>query len=307
MTEPLVYLNGHMTPASEAHLAIYDTGIVLGATVTDQARTFRRRLFRLDDHLDRLMRGLRTFGFDIGLTKENLAAISQQLIDHNAALLPPDAELGLIQFVTAGEYGPYAGMSGRTARTTPTVCIHTFQLPLANWADRLRYGAHLVTPQVRHVPPECYDPSVKYRSRLHYYRADQEARRIDPAAAALLLDLRSNVTETSTANFLIGERGKIVSPTLANILPGISRQTVIELAERLGIEFVECDFDTARAIQAEEALLASTPFCLLPVTRINGGTIGDGRPGPIFERLLAAWSELVGVDIRQQILEAATA
>src|SRR5262249_51234112 len=119
---------------------------------------------------------------------------------------------------------------------------------------------------------------------------------------ALLLDLDGNVTETSAANFLIVERGTIVSPTLNNTLPGISRATVIELADKMGIPFVERDFQVFNAINAEEAFLSSTPYCLMPVTRINGIPIGDGTPGPIYRRLIEAWSKEVGLDIRRQIL-----
>ena len=80
---------------------------------------------------------------------------------------------------------------------------------------------------------------MKYRSRMHFYLADQEARLVDPEAVALLLDLDGNVTETSGANFLIVENGAIVSPTTVNTLPGISRAMVIELAAKLGIPFIE--------------------------------------------------------------------
>jgi branched-subunit amino acid aminotransferase/4-amino-4-deoxychorismate lyase len=294
-----------MVPASEAHLAIYDAGVVLGATVTEMTRTFRKQLYRLDNHLDRLFRSLRYTRMDIGLSKRDLAAVSQELVAHNGRLLDETGELGLIHFVTAGEYPTYAGMAGRPARTTTTVCAHTFPLPFALWAKKMATGAHLVTPSIRHVPPQCYDPKMKYRSRMHYYLADQEARLVDPDASALLLDLAGNVTETSGANFLMVERGSVVSPTLVNTLPGISRSTVIELAEKLGIPFVERDIQVFSVVNADEAFLASTPYCLMPVTRINGLPIGDGKCGPVYRRLLEAWSREAGLDIEKQILEGA--
>jgi len=116
-----------------------------------------------------------------------------------------------------------------------------------------------------------------------------------------LLDLAGNVTETGGANFLIVEQGTIVSPSLTNTLPGISRQTVIELAAKLGIPFVVKDFQVHNVINADEAFTATTPYCLMPVTKINGLPIGDGRPGPIWKKLMAAWSELVGIDIEGQM------
>ncbi len=304
--EPLVYLNGRFTPASQAHLAIYDAGIVLGATVTEMTRTFRHRLWRLDDHLARLYRALRYTRMEIGLSPQELAAVSHELVKRNAALLPhPEDELGLIHFVTAGEFPTYAGSAGGGARTTPTVCAHTFVMPWELWAEKMRTGIHLVTPSIRHVPPQCYDPKMKYRSRMHYFLADQEARLVDPSAAALLLDLDGNLTETSGANFLMVERGTIVSPPERNILPGISRATVIELAARLGIPFAERDLQVFNAVNADEAFLSTTPYCLMPVARLNGIPIGGGVPGPIFRRLLDAWSEEVGLDIGAQIEQGA--
>src|SRR5207248_7146498 len=154
-------------------------------------------------------------------------------------------------------------------------------------------------------PPQCCDPKMKYRSRMHYYLADQEARLVDPQASALLLDLAGNVTETGGANFLIVERGTVVSPTTVNTLPGISRAMVIELAGRLRVPFVERDIQVFDVVNADEAFLTSTPYCLMPVTKVNGVLIGDGRPGPLFRRLLAAWGEEVGLDIAKQVLEGA--
>src|SRR5262249_7654495 len=150
---------------------------------------------------------------------------------------------------------------------------------------------------IRNVPPQCWDPQMKCRSRMHYYLAEKEARLADPEAYALLLDLDGHVTETNAANFLMVERGAIVSPPTAKILPGISRATVIELAAKLGIPFVERDVPVFSALSADEAFLSSTPFCLMPVARINGVSVGNGLPGPVYRRLLAAWGREVVLDI----------
>ncbi len=306
MSEPLVYLNEKLLPASQAHLAIFDAGVVLGATVTEMTRTFRHRPWRLHDHLDRLFRSLRYTRMEIGISREQLAKISEELVANNARLIHAQDELGLIHFVTAGEYPTYAGSAGRAARTRPTVCAHTFPLPFELWAKKMQTGIHLITPSIRHVPPQCYDPKMKYRSRMHYYLADQEARLVDLDASALLLDLQGNVTETSGANFLIVEKGTIVSPTTVNTLPGISRAMVIELAGKLGIPFMERDIQVYSVMNADEALLTSTPYCVMPVTKINGALIGAGKPGPMFRRLQEAWSEAVGLDIGGQIQKAAS-
>lgn len=297
-----VFLNDKFIPAEEAGINIYDLGVVLGATVTEMVRTFRQRLFRLEDHVRRIMRSVRYVRFDLDMTAEYLEGVCHELVERNAKELGPGGELGLVIFITAGENSVYAGSAGGNVRTKPTVCVHTFPLPFPLWAKGMQEGAHAVTPSVRHVPPQCYDPKMKYRSRMHYYLAEKEARLVDPAAVPLLLDLDGNVTETSGANFLMVKDGAIISATLRNILPGISRAVVIELAEKLDIPFVERDYQVYDVINADEAFQTTTPYCIMPITKINGLDIGDGTPGPVFRRLIEAWSEVVGLDIVGQIL-----
>jgi branched-chain amino acid aminotransferase len=154
---------------------------------------------------------------------------------------------------------------------------------------------------VRQIPSVCIDPKIKCRSRMHWWLADQESHQVDPLAVSLCLDLNGNVTETGGSNFLIVSEGAIISPAPHHILPGISIQTVRELCAELEIEFLEHDFQVYDVINADEAMLASTPYCLAPITKINGVPIGSGQPGPVFERLMQAWSERVGLDIMGQL------
>jgi branched-subunit amino acid aminotransferase/4-amino-4-deoxychorismate lyase len=176
-------------------------------------------------------------------------------------------------------------------------------MPFALWADKVRDGLHLLTPTIRHLPPECQNPHVKCRSRMHFFLAEKEAKAIDPLASALLLDLAGNVTETNAANFFMVEHGTLCSPTLQNTLPGISRATAIELARRLEIPFAERDISPEQVAHADEAFLSSTPYALAPVTRFNGSPVGQGMAGPIYRAILSAWSEEVELDIERQIIE----
>jgi len=301
--EPIVYLRGQFVPASKAHIAIYDLGIILGATVTEMTRTFRQAPFRLDDHLARLYRSIKYCRFGVMPTPDELRAATLRVVEHNAALLPAGAELGIVHFVTAGENTLYAGSAGGSATLVPTVCIHTFPLPFSLWRDLFVNGGHAVTPSIRHIPPECLDPKMKYRSRLHWWVADGETHLADPKAISLLLDLDGNITECAGANFLIVRQGAVLSPTTKNILPGISRQVVSELCAELQIPFVERDLQVYDVINADEAFMSTTPYCIGPVTRINGLPIGDGQIGPVTRRLLEAWSARVGLDVVRQILD----
>ncbi|MBI1903101.1 MAG: aminotransferase class IV [Planctomycetia bacterium] len=302
MPEPLAFLNGRFLPAPEARLPVYDAGIVLGTSVSEVLRTFRRQPFRLADHLQRLAHSLRCIHVDSGVSDAQFVQIIDRLIAHNGAALPAEDDLGIVIFVTPG---PYPGYANPAAHSGPTICVHTFELRYELWADKLEHGLHVVTPPVRHVPPACVDPQVKQRSRIGYYLADWEARQVDPQAAALLLDLDGNVTELSTANLLVVQGHTLHSPSQRQILPGVSRAVTIELAGNLGMSCEERPLGVSDVAGADEALATSTPYCVLPVTRINGRPIGNGKPGRVFRRLAEAWSELVGLDIARQIVEGA--
>ena len=305
--QPWVYLNGEFVPASEASVAIYDAGIVIGTTITDLARTFGHRIFRLEDHVDRLYRSCRYARIEPPVPREETLKVSLELVRRNAELIPEEQDLAVVWFITPGEFRVYAGSAGAPGELEPTFCIHTFPLPFQFWRDYYTEGVHVVTPSIRHIPPQCLDPKIKHRSRMHWWLADQEAHLVDPKAVALCLDLDGNVTETGGANFLIVRDGTVVQAGPRNILPGISQRTVQELCGELGVPYEVRNFQVYDVMQADEAFLASTPYCLAPVTRINGVPIGDRRPGgPIFRRLMEAWSERVGLDIVRQIMTVST-
>lgn len=300
--EPVVFHNGKIVPASQAKLNIFDLGIVLGATLTEMTRTFKHKAFRLDDHLDRLFRSLRYANLHPETTREQMRAATLELIEKNAKLIAPEQDLGVVHFVTPGENPIYAGAAAAAARLTPTVVIHSFPLPFSAWRHLITDGAHLVTPSIRHVPSECVDPKMKNRSRLHWWLADQQSRAVDPKAISLLLDLDGNVTECSGSNFVVIDGDTILSPRANNILWGVSLQTVKELAPKLGMKFEERDMQPYHVANAEEAWLTTTPYCIAPVTRYNGQPVCGGKPGPKFAKMLDAWSTLVGMDVRAQIV-----
>ncbi len=297
MVDEQAYLNGKFLPASAMRLPPTDAGFVLGVTVAEQLRTFRGELFRLEDHLNRLAHSLKLVGVDPGTDPERMAATARELVAHNRTLLGPEEELGLSVFATPGTYATFAP----EGPPEPTLGMHTYRLPFRLWAEKYRTGQALRTASVRQVPRECWPTELKCRSRMHYYLADREAAAQEPGARALLLDLDGRVSEASTANVLVYRRGEgLISPPLERILHGISLDVAFRLAGRLGIGTVFRDLTPAEVAQSDEVLLSSTSPCLLPVTRFDGRPIGTGKPGEVFRSLIAAWSELVGVDIVAQ-------
>ena len=302
MSEPLVYLNDRFVPASQAKLNIYDLGIVLGATLTEMTRTFRHRPFRAEEHVARLYRSLKFSGITVPLSPEEMLVRTNELAEANCQLIGPNEDIGIVHFVTPGENALYAGSAGASGPLRPTICIHSFPLRFEMWRHLFIEGAHVVTPSIRHIPPQCIEPKMKNRSRLHWWLADKQSQAVDPRGITLLLDLDGNVTECAGSNFVIIKGNTILSPTTRNILWGVSLETVKELAPQVGMEFVEKEFQPYDVVNADEAWLTTTPYCLAPCTKINNSPIGDGKPGPWFRKMITAWSERVDLNIEAQIM-----
>jgi branched-chain amino acid aminotransferase len=296
---PLAFFGGRLVPQEEARLSLSDAGFVWGATITDLCRTVRHQLYRWPDHLDRFRRSCRAARIYPPLDEEELDRQAQALVAHNCKLLTPGQDLALVLIATPGPVGYYLGQNLDPAETGPTFIMHTFPLPFARYRFLFQDGARLIIPTVRQVPVECVEPRIKQRSRLHWWLAQQEVQRVDSHASALLLDHAGHVTETAAANFLAVHGGVVLSPPTGSILEGVSLQVVKQLCGRLGIPFQERPLRTYDCLNADEAMLTSTPYCLVGVSQINGLPLS--WPGPVFRRLLQAWDEVIGLDIRQQI------
>ncbi len=297
----IAFLNGRFIPAAECRLPIYDTGIVLSAAVTDFARTFHGKLYRLEDHVQRLYASARYARIDPPLPIERTLDLAQQLAAHNHAL-DPQGELGLVFYMTGGENPFYAGAAAMPSNLTATFAMHTFPLPFHVWKGSFLQGVHCVTPSTRHWPAQCLSSKIKHRNRLHMWIGDREARLADPAAVALYLDLQGNITETGGSNFVIYRRGTVISPRRNNILWGVSLTVLVELLAELNIPFQEDDLQGHDVINTDEAWLPTTPYCLAPVTKFNGLPVGSGKPGAMWRRILDLWSSKAGKNVYSEVV-----
>ncbi len=294
--------NGQWILAPELTISPWDAGFVLGATVSEQLRTFRGQLFRLKEHLARLARSLEIAGIALPVSWDELALACTELVQRNRCTLHVDDDQGLTIFATPGLYRTYVPEGG-----PPVVAMHTYPLPFRNWAKLYTTGQSVWITSVRQVPSNCWPAELKCRSRMHYYLADREAQLRQPGARAILLDQDGYVCEASTANIVLWkEHEGLISPPRESILPGISIHVLEELARSLEIPFVFRPVHPKELEQADEAFLTSTSPCLIPITSCNGKPLGEGRPGRIFHRLLSAWNQLVGLDIRAQAERFAT-
>jgi branched-subunit amino acid aminotransferase/4-amino-4-deoxychorismate lyase len=299
VNEAQAYLNGRYVPTGEAVLPVRDGGFVQGTTVAEQLRTFGGRLFRLQDHIQRLSHSLAIVKVDPRHTAAKLTEIAETLVARNHPLLAPGDDLGLAMFVTPGDYG---AMSARGAAPTgPTVCLHTFPLRFDLWADKYRVGQALATTDVVQVSERSWPVELKCRSRMHYFLADHQAQARYPGSRAVMLDDEGYVTESTTANIVLYRAGEgLLTPPRHKILPGISLAVLAELAAGLSLPLTERDLKPADIAGADEVYLTSTSPCMVPVTRFNGQPIGAGKPGTMFQKLIAEWSRVVGLDIVAQ-------
>ena len=293
--ERLVFVNGRLVPESEATISIFDVGRLYGATFYESIRTFRHRFFKLEEHLRRLEASLAYAGLAGMIGREQVVGAIQQVFDANIGLTHEDDDLWVCAEVTPGTGFPMP--LANSAPQAPTLIVYSSELPHEAYARHYTEGKHVVTARFRNVPPQSYEQRCKNRSRLPHFMAKLEAQKIDPDAFALLLDTDGLISEGTGANIFFAAGGVLRTPTTRNVLSGISRQTVIELAAREGIEVQERDLTLYDAYTAEEAFWTTTSYCILPISAVDGRPIGQSYPGPLAARLLTAWSQMVGVDI----------
>ena len=187
-----------------------------------------------------------------------------------------------------------------TEPAPPMVCISVFPIEFEGHAQEYRTGGHVVFPRTRSFSPQALEPKLKHYSRMNFSLADLEAADVDPEAHAVLLDQEGNISENTSGNFFIVTDGVLRTPTDRSILQGVARLDALELAQKLGIPTSEEELQPYDAYTADEAFLTNTIYCVLPVSRIDNRLIEGEVPGPITQRLLAAWSETVGMDIVDQ-------
>ena len=298
----VAYFNGKIVPDSEVAVPFRDRGFKYGDAVFDTSRTFNGKVFKLEAHVARLMKSLRYLRIDAGLTERRFIEITHDVLGRNAHLLGPDDDWWVSQRVSRGS----DALDGVPA-TGPTVIVECTPLPLKSRAKLFRDGIPLIIPSVRRTPPDSQSPNAKTDNYLNMILGDLEARAQDAEAWALLLDSRGFLSEGIGSNIFLVRDGALLTPKRQQVLPGVSRATVIELAAQLGIACAEDDLNPYDAYTADEAFITSTSLCICPARSMNGAPFGAGNgapvPGPVTKRLTDAFRALVQCDFVAQHLK----
>jgi branched-chain amino acid aminotransferase len=296
--ERVAYFNGKIVPESDVLIPFRDRGFMAGDAVFDTARTVKHRIFKLREHIDRLYNSLRYIQVDPRISPKEMTAITEDVVARNLHLIDADEDYWVSQRISRGS-DPADSVAGRGA--TPTVIVECRPLPLKQRARLFRDGIDVIVPAVRRTAPDMLSPRAKTHNYLNLVMGDLEAKAADPEAWAVLLDANGNLCEGTGSNIFVVRNGTVMTPRERYVLPGISRETVIELARAIGQPIAEADIDLYDAYTADEAFLTSTSLCICPIRSINGRHVGvDTMPGPVTQRLIDAFAKLLDFDFVAQ-------
>ncbi len=276
-----IWLNGALCEPAAATVSVLDHGLLYGDGVFEGLRVFNRRVFSLDRHMERLEVGLKALALNAPI-EDLRSAVLATARAHGEA----DAYLRLV--VTRGT-GPL-GVDPSTCERPTVFCIAA---PLSLYPHAKREaGLALATSSYRRPAPDVLDPRVKSLNYLNNALAKLEAHQRG-ADEALLLNGSGGVAEAAVANVFVLRDGELLTPPgSAGALEGITRSTVLELAQSVGVPARVNTLTRFDLLAAEEVFLTGSGAGLIPVRSLDDRPVGQPGPGPLFRRLLADYRDL---------------
>ncbi len=293
MTKPesLVCINGNFVPPEEAFVSVFDRGFLYGDSVYDVTLTYEGIPFLLDSHLDRLESSAQKIAMEIKWKREELT----KLIYKGVNKLEGDRHyIRIIITRGGGEIGLDPNLSD--GQNLFLIFKELEPYPI-EWYQK---GVSLVTTEIMKTPKKAMDPSVKSGNYLNNVLALQKAKE-KGAYDAVMLNHLGNVTESTSANIWLVEKGTFKTPPLsAGILGGLTRKSVLQIGREQGLEMREIDFNAETLRQADEVFITSSTREILPITKIDGKPIGKGIPGPYTKTLHNHYSNFVKQIIQEE-------
>lgn len=288
--QAVVYVNGTITPAEQAVVPVFDHGFLYGEGVYETLRTYHREPFLFGPHMDRLRRSAGLMALPVPFTDAEMAErVADTMAAHERQVGPlPEAYIRILltRGVGALTYNPSA-----CPEPTLVIIVKLFPAPPAH---TFTHGIEVSLVNVRRNHPAALNPAIKSNNLLNNALAMQQAL-TQGADEALMQNQDGYIVECSQSNFFIVRGGRLRTPPLADgLLPGITRQFVIDLARDLGLHTDETSFTPAEVLGADEAFITGTTREVTPVVRVDGSAIGTGAPGALTKRLLEAFRQRVG-------------
>jgi branched-chain amino acid aminotransferase len=278
----VVNINGRLTHRDEAGVSPFDSVVQGGDAVWEGLRLYDGRIFRLAEHLDRLVASARALAFTDIPPRERIIDEIRRTLEANGMRDGVHIRLTLTRGVKLT-----SGMDPRLNQAGPTlIVLAEFKAPVYG-----RQGLALVTSSLRRFPPDCLDPKIHHNNLLQSILAKIEAN-VAGADDAVMLDARGFVAETNATNLFLVERGAVATPRAVACPEGITRAAVLELCAAHGIGHEVRDLSLTEFYRADEAFCTGTMGELAPIASIDGRPIGTSGDWPLTRRLIDLFAEL---------------
>ncbi len=280
-----IWIDGKLNDRENATVSVFDHGLLYGDGIFEGVRVYNGKIFKLESHIDRLFSSAKAILLDIGMSP---AEVTSAVIDTVRA---NDKKDGYIRLVVTRGVGDL-GINPATCKKA-TVIIIAADISLYP-AEHYAKGISIITSSVRRISPQHFDTRIKSLNYLNNILAKIEAAN-SGCLEALLLDSDGFVAECTADNIFAVRRGRLLTPHCAGSnLEGITRGTVLDAAERLGLPAEEAPLTQYDMYTADECFITGTGAEIMPVTKIDGRIIGSGLPGPVTESLRKEFWKIVG-------------
>lgn len=276
---PYVFVDGEFVLAKDAKISVFDHGLLYGDGVFDAIKAYSGRPFKLGPHLDRLWQSAAVLQLEIPMGRAEMEAAIFEILERN------QLEFASIRVVITRGVG---NMLLDPRGCKPSVIIMAFPLVNAFGKKAIR----VKTSAIRRTPSQAVDSRIKSLNYLNNIMAYMDAINAG-AEEALLLDINGFICEGSRENVFLVKQDRLLTPRKHNILEGITRDTVIELANQRGLQVIEADLTLGDAYRADEMFMTGTAAEITPIVELDGRSFGEQCPGPITSALLGDFQKLV--------------
>src|SRR4051794_36411690 len=271
----IVNINGRLVHRDEAGISPFDSVVQGGDAVWEGLRLYSGRIFRLNEHLDRLRSSALALAFTQIPTHDEITEQIKRTLQANLMTDGVHIRLTLTRGVKIT-----SGMDPRLNQTGPTLIVLAEHKPPVYCKSRLS----LITSSVRRFPPDCLDPKIHHNNLIQSILAKIEAN-VAGADDALMLDTRGFVAETNATHVFIVHRGEVATPQTVACPEGITRAVVLAICRQQSIQHAERDLSLTEIYRADEMFCTGTMGELASVTKLDGRTIGNGQSGSMTQRL----------------------
>ncbi|MCS7198033.1 MAG: branched-chain-amino-acid transaminase [Candidatus Bipolaricaulota bacterium] len=282
-----VYIDGRFVPEEEAKISVFDHGLLYGDGVFEGIRAYNGYVFKLDRHIERLYNSAKAIALEIPLSPEQMIQVILETLRVNKMR---DAYIRPIVTRGVGDLG----IDPRRCHGKPSVIVIVKEWKSLYGEEKSQQGLRAIVAHTRARSPDSLPQSIKSLNYLSNILAKIEAN-FAGVDEAIMLDNNGFVAEGTADNVFIVKKGTIFVPPTVTNLPGITRETVIELALKEKIPVREEFFGVSALYAADECFITGTAAEIAPIIEIDRRAIGTGKPGPITQRLMERFRTITGI------------